>query len=88
MAAKPREENRFSINGRADYCWKFTRWAKQNGHTAEDVAAWQDWQWEAAAALAGTKVPSERGRGQIIGYLTPNPFWTPARMARDVEAAG
>lgn len=84
MASDP--TNPFAIRGRADYCWKFARWALNRGISHENVAKWDDCQWEAAAAEAGTKNPSERGRGQIIGYMTPNPFWTAARTASSTRS--
>lgn len=82
MATPARPPNRFEINGRADKCWRFARWALAQGLTHEDLAGWDDCQWEMAADRVGVKDPSEMSRGQIIGYLTPNPLWTAARSAR------
>lgn len=76
------DQNIFAVRGRADKCWRFARWAISKGLTFEDLAEWEDWQWDMAADELGVKSPSERSRGQIIGYLTPNDLWSAPRTAR------
>lgn len=78
--------SRYETEGRADKCWRIARWCRSNGYDHETVAGWDDWQWEIAAAAAKVNTPSERSRGQVVGYLTPNDLWTPARTGRKASA--
>lgn len=63
--------NRWEIEGRADKAWKLTRWCQNHGVDSAMVAGWTDLQWSVAAKAAGVKLPSDRTRGLVIGFLTP-----------------
>lgn len=63
----------FARLGRANKAHKLARLCRQNGWDHNDAARWTDEQWETAAAMAEVNPPSEKTRGMVIGFLTPNP---------------